>query len=74
MIQGINEEELKMKKKICMLALAMTLSMTGLVACGENAEETTVESTVEATTEEATTEEATTEEATTEVETETAAN
>ena len=67
MIQGINEEEFKMKKKVCMLALAMTLSMAGLVACGENAEET-VETTVESTVE------ATTEEATTEVETETAAN
>ena len=56
MIQGINEEEIKMKKKISMLALAMTLSMAGLVACGENAEETTETVAVEATTEEATTE------------------
>ena len=60
MIQGINEEEFKMKKKVCMLALAMTLSMAGLVACGENADETTVETTVEATTEEATVVEETT--------------
>jgi len=41
-----------MKKKICMLGLAMSLSMFGLVACGENAEEpaesTPVESVVNA--------------------------
>ena len=54
MIQGINEEEFKMKKKVCMLALAMTLSMAGLVACGENAEETTETVAVEETTEVAT--------------------
>ena len=28
-----------MKKKICMLGLAMSLSMLGLAACGENVEE-----------------------------------
>ncbi len=41
-----------MKKKICMLGLAMSLSMFGLAACGENAEEpaesTPVEVSVEA--------------------------
>ena len=39
-----------MKKKICMFGLAMSLSMFGLVACGENSEESsqpTVEANVE---------------------------
>lgn len=50
--EAVREEEKSMKKKIGMLGLAMSLSMFGLVACGENAEEpvesTPVEVSVEA--------------------------
>ena len=48
--QDVHEEEKKMKKKVCMLGLALSLSMFGLVACGENSEENnqpTVEASVE---------------------------